>query len=163
MITVGRINDLSLAAQIINEGHADLVAMGRALLADPDLPKKSLRDKTDENRKCLACNQGCRLNLSDEVSCLQNARTGRKATLNYSPVSRRNRKKILIAGAGPAGLEAPCVLSERGHHVKIYEQRHEPGGTFLLASKPPFKEGMLEVIRYRLKHLRNLDVEIIVN
>lgn len=163
VIAVGRINDLFLASQIIKEDHADLVAMGRALLADPNLPRKSREGKTDAIRRCIACNQGCRLNLKDEVLCLQNPRAGRETMLNYSPVAPGDKKAVLIAGAGPAGLEAACVLSERGHHVKVYEQRGEPGGTFLLASKPPFKEGILEVIRYRLNRLRKLGIEINTN
>ena len=163
VITVGRINDLSLAAQIINEGHADLVAMGRALLADPDLPGKSMEGKNDEIRRCIACNQGCHSNLTPEVFCLQNPRTGREAALIYTTVSSSYRKNVLVAGAGPAGLEAACVLSERGHRVQLYEQSSEAGGTFLLASKPPFKQGILEVIRYRMNRLRDLGVEINVN
>ncbi|UCG93587.1 MAG: FAD-dependent oxidoreductase, partial [Candidatus Aerophobus sp.] len=163
VIAAGRINDLSLAAQIISKGNADLVAMGRALLADPDLPKKSVEDKSDEIRRCIACNQGCRSALVQEAYCLQNPRTGRESTLTYTPVSSSRRKTVLVAGAGPAGLEAACVLAERGHHVKLYEQNSEPGGTFLLASKPPFKEGILEVIRYRMNRLKSLGVEIRLN
>ena len=67
---------------------------------------------------------------------------------------------VLVAGAGPAGLEAACVLSERGHRVQLYEQSSEAGGTFLLASNPPFKQGILEVIRYRMNRLRDLGVEV---
>lgn len=163
VIAVDRINDLSLAAQIISEGHADLVAMGRALLADPDLPNKSLEGRFDEVRRCIACNQGCRSNLNDETFCLQNPRTGREATLTYAKVYSNDRKKILVAGAGPAGLEAACVLAERGHYVKLHEQSSEVGGAFLLASKPPWKTGMFEVIRFRMNRLKDLGIEINLN
>jgi NADPH-dependent 2,4-dienoyl-CoA reductase/sulfur reductase-like enzyme len=163
VIAVGRINDISLAARIINEGHADFVSMGRSLLADPDLPKKAFEGKMDQIRGCIGCNQGCHSKLVKETMCLQNPRTGRENVLFYADVSPEERKTVLIVGAGPAGMEAACVLSERGHRVKLYEQKTEIGGTFLLAAKPPKKEGILEVIRYRKNRLKELGVEINLN
>ena len=165
VIAVGRINDLVLASHIITEGHADLVTMGRALLADPDLPVKSKEGRSDDIRRCIACNQGCRGGLAKEegVYCLQNPRTGREGTLHDGPVSIGDRKTVLIAGAGPAGLEAACGLSERGHRVKLYEQRGQAGGAFLLASKAPYKSAVYEVIRYRMNCLKKLGVHIEFN
>jgi 2,4-dienoyl-CoA reductase-like NADH-dependent reductase (Old Yellow Enzyme family)/NADPH-dependent glutamate synthase beta subunit-like oxidoreductase len=160
VITVGRINDLSLAAAAITNGWVDMVAIGRALLADPDLPLKSLNIKQKEIIKCIACNQGCSGKVGNEVSCLQNFRTGREYLPMVKQVALKIKKKVLIVGAGPAGLEAACILAEKGHEVQVYEQRNEAGGTFLLACKPPFKDGFLEVIQYRLRLLRSLGVKI---
>jgi 2,4-dienoyl-CoA reductase-like NADH-dependent reductase (Old Yellow Enzyme family)/NADPH-dependent glutamate synthase beta subunit-like oxidoreductase len=160
VITVGRINDLSLAAAAITKGWVDLVAIGRALLSDPDLPLKSLDIKQEEIRKCIACNQGCNGKAGNEVSCIQNPRTGREYLPEVKQVALKARKMVLIAGAGPAGLEAACTLAETGHEVRVCEQQKEAGGTFLLACKPPFKDGFLEVIQHRLRKLRSLGVEI---
>jgi NADPH-dependent 2,4-dienoyl-CoA reductase/sulfur reductase-like enzyme len=165
VIAAGRINDISLAAQIIQKGHADLVTMGRALLADPDLPVKSQQGRFDDICHCIACNQGCRgaVTSGEPVVCFQNPMTGREGTLNYDQVSDSDRKTVLIAGAGPAGLEAACVLAEKGHLVKLYEKKSEPGGAFLLASKPPYKSVVYEAIRYRMQCLQNMDMEINFN
>ncbi|MHB8907643.1 MAG: oxidoreductase [Syntrophales bacterium] len=161
VIAVGRINDPRLAARIVTEGSADLVTMGRALVVDPDLPRKTQEGDLNLIRPCIACDQGCRApDVKQGISCLQNPRAGREETLHFEPVAPGSRKKILIAGAGPAGLEAACVLSERGHVVKIYEQESQAGGKLLLAARPPHKEAMLEVIRYRLDRLRRAGVEI---
>lgn len=161
VIAVGRIDDLSLAAEAIGQGHADMIAMGRALLADPDLPKKTWEGRKDEIRRCIACNQGCGTSLPQRVTCLQNPHTGRESTLAYAKVFPGHRKSVLIAGAGPAGLEAACVLSERGHNTMLFEQASEAGGNFLLAARPPFKEGLLRVVHYRMNRLRNLGTKMI--
>jgi 2,4-dienoyl-CoA reductase-like NADH-dependent reductase (Old Yellow Enzyme family)/thioredoxin reductase len=165
VIAAGRINDIALAAQIIQEGHADLVTMGRALLADPDLPVKSQQGRFDDIRHCVACNQGCRASVTrgEPVVCFQNPRTGREGSLSCAQVSETDRKTVLIAGAGPAGLEAACVLAEKGHRVKLYEKKSEPGGAFLLASKPPFKSVVYEAIRHRLQCLQKMNIEINLN
>lgn len=165
VIAAGRIDDIALAAQIIEQGHADLVTMGRALLADPDLPVKSQQGRFSDIRHCIACNQGCRAAVTrgEAVVCFQNPRTGREGSLEASPVSDTSRKTVLIAGAGPAGLEAACVLAERGHRVKLYEKNNEPGGAFLLASKPPYKAAVYEAIRYRIQCLQKMDIEINFN
>ncbi len=163
VIAVGRINDATMAARAIAGGSADMIAMGRALLADPDLPRKSQEGRWDEVRRCIACNQGCHSPTENQVYCLQAPRTGREDTLVFTRVSANDVKSVLIAGAGPAGLEAACVLAERGHHVRIFEQGREAGGKLLLAAKPPFKRVILEVVRYRLRLLRKLGVHIDFN
>ena len=160
VITVGHFNDLCLAASAVQKGRADLIAIGRALLADPDLPVKSLEGRNAEIRRCIRCNQGCSETAAAGVSCLQNFRTGREYLPVAEKVALKARKTVLIAGSGPAGLEAACVLAGKGHDVRIYEQKNEAGGTFLLACKPPFKDGFFEVVRYRLNQLRSLGVEI---
>jgi len=165
VIAAGRINDINLAAQVIQEGSADLVTMGRALLADPDLPAKSKQGRLDDVCRCIGCNQGCRAALSQGtgVTCLQNPRTGREWTPEVMPVTESEIKTVLIAGAGPGGLEAARVLSNRGHRVKLYERKNKAGGTFLLASKPPYKSSAYEAIRYRLHCLQKRNVEIRYN
>jgi 2,4-dienoyl-CoA reductase-like NADH-dependent reductase (Old Yellow Enzyme family)/thioredoxin reductase len=165
VIAMGRINDPLLAARTVSEGNADLVVMGRALLADHDLPKKASEGALNLIRPCIGCDQGCRAAevKQEGVYCLQNPQTGREETLRFTPVTPENRKTVLIAGAGPAGLEAACILSERGHRVKIYEQESQAGGKTLLAARPPHKEAMGEVIRYRLDRLRQAGVEIHLN
>ena len=165
VIAMGRINDPLMAAKVVEEGNADLVAMGRALLADHDLPRKAYEGALNLIRPCIGCDQGCRASevKQEGVYCLQNPLTGREETLRFTPVALGNRKTVLIAGAGPAGLEAACILAERGHRVKIYEQDSQAGGKTILAARPPHKEAMGEVIRYRLEFLHRAGVEIHLN
>lgn len=165
VIAMGRINDARMAARIVAEGKADLVVMGRALLADHDLPRKAYEGKLNLIRPCIGCDQGCRASevKQEGVYCLQNPLTGREEALHFTPVAPENRKTVLIAGAGPAGLEAACILAERGHRVEIYEQEFRAGGRTILAAMPPQKAAMDEVIRYRLDCLHRAGVKIHLN
>lgn len=143
VIGVGRISDPVLADEAIAGGDADMIAFGRALLADPDFVKKAKDGRVSEIRPCIACNQGCieRLLLEmDTMTCTFNPECGQEFL--GSPMPPEKSKHIWVIGAGPAGLEAALTAAGRGHQVEVFEQSPAPGGQLLPASAPPNKEGL---------------------
>jgi 2,4-dienoyl-CoA reductase (NADPH2) len=162
VIAGGRINSPELAEQILEEGRADLISMGRALLADPGLPRKTAEGRTEDIRPCIACLQGCgrRLELDSElgITCTVNPAVGKEEELRITPADKR--KKILIAGGGPAGMQAAIVAALRGHQVLVYEEGDELGGQMLVARIPPGKEEIANLIDYLRIQVKKLGVEI---
>ncbi len=160
VIAVGRINDPVLAARILAEGKADLIAMGRALIADPYLPLKARQGRMEDIRKCLACNH-CRMRiiqLNKTMRCSINPEAGREreARISISP----KPKKVLIAGGGPGGMEAARVLTLRGHRVTLYEKGETLGGQVNLALLPPHKEELRNILDYLVPQMRKLNVKV---
>ncbi len=164
VIAVGRIKDPVMAERIIAEGRADLVAMGRAHIADPELAAKAAGGRLHEIRPCIGCCRGCIENvlaLSD-ATCVMNPEMGRESVLEKSPPPAGSRK-VLVVGAGPAGLAAARLLSLRGHRVVVVEERDRPGGAMVYASKPPGRSELWEMVEYFLAELARLDVDIRLN
>ncbi|MGI6487643.1 MAG: FAD-dependent oxidoreductase [Syntrophothermaceae bacterium] len=118
-------------------GKADLIGMARGLLADPDLPQKVMEGRFDEIRKCIGCNQGCldQIFRGKSCHCLVNVQAGREDDTRIRPVE--NRKKVLIIGGGPAGMEAARVAALRGHRVSLWEKSGTLGGQLRLAAAVP--------------------------
>jgi 2,4-dienoyl-CoA reductase-like NADH-dependent reductase (Old Yellow Enzyme family)/thioredoxin reductase len=162
VITVGRINHPSLAEEIIAEGKADLVAMGRPLLADPYLPQKALEGKEDWIRPCIACNEGCYNRIFEQldIQCSVNPVLGREMEI---PTEREPKaKKIFVVGAGPAGLEAAYAAWERGHKVSVIERSNELGGQLNLASIPPGRKEIELFKTFLLNRLKRTDVKVVM-
>jgi NADPH-dependent 2,4-dienoyl-CoA reductase/sulfur reductase-like enzyme len=113
VIAVGKIRNPSFADEIIQTGKADFVAVGRSLLADPDWPKKAEEGRVDEIRKCIACNQGCisRLFAGEDVWCTVNPETSRE--MEFARPLPEAKKRVFIAGGGPAGMEAARIATLR--------------------------------------------------
>ena len=160
VIAVGRINDPVLANEVVAEGKADLVAMGRALIADPYLPLKAKEGRLEDIRKCVACNY-CRKRigqLNRTLRCAVNAEAGRERDSRIVPSSRNRR--VMVIGGGPAGMEAARVLALRGHRVVLYEKGAKLGGQVNLAVIPPHKEELGNILDYLPSQLKKLNVEV---
>lgn len=160
VITAGRINDPVLADKIIQEGSADLVGMGRALLADPFLPEKARRGDFENIRMCIGCNycRHDRLDKNKKLRCAINAALGRER--EYALKEARERKRIFVIGGGPAGMEAAWTLKERGHEVVLWEKEVELGGQLRYAVIPPYKDELKNILQWLSYKLRKAGVEI---
>jgi 2,4-dienoyl-CoA reductase-like NADH-dependent reductase (Old Yellow Enzyme family)/thioredoxin reductase len=164
VIAVGRINNVLMANQVIESGKADLVAMGRAFLADPNFPRKALEGKLEEIRMCIGCNQGCRGRDRTKyltVGCIINPRTGReKADQEILPV--KAPKNIIVVGGGPGGMEAARVAALRGHKVTLIEEQRSLGGQLRLAAKPPGRGEFRYLIQWYRNQMSKLGVKLLL-
>ncbi len=159
VIAVDRINTPQLARQVLEQGLADFIAIGRGQLADPDFARKA--ETGEPLCLCLGCNQGCRKSVTKKaIYCVQNPRTGRENTLRFTPGPHLKGKKILIVGAGVAGLETAVDLALRGASPMVWERRNNPGGLMELAQLPPAKAPMSRMVEYRLAMARKLGITI---
>ena len=159
VITVGRIHDPDRAEQIVADGRADFVAMGRPLLADPDLPNKLLWSQAHRIRKCISC-ENCidAMEQRFSVDCAVNPRTGKERELTPGRADRS--KRVVVIGGGPAGLEAARVASGRGHRVTLFERNNQLGGALLWASiLHPENEPFLHYLRREIADAR-VDVRL---
>jgi 2,4-dienoyl-CoA reductase (NADPH2) len=140
VISSNRCSDPVLAERMLRQGVADLIAMGRPLIADPDLPRKALEGRVDEIRPCVACNQGCfdHIFAREPVACLVNPRCGQEVSLKAQSVAKP--KRVAVVGGGPAGMQAAVSLSARGHQVTLWEKEERLGGQLNLAAVPPGRE-----------------------
>lgn len=139
---VGRIVDAEMAERVIESGMADIVAMGRPLLADPDWGTKIAAGKACDIRRCISCNKGCTDAIQNRqfLSCVLNAENGYENSRSIRPAEQK--KKIAVLGGGPAGLEAARVAALRGHDVTLFEKTTSLGGQLNIACVPPRKEEM---------------------
>ncbi len=159
VIAVGRIHDPYRAEQIVAEGRADFVAMGRGLLADPDLPNKLVSGQPRRIRKCISC-ENCidAMEQRFSVDCAVNPRTGKERELTAHRADRS--KRVVVIGGGPAGLEAARVASGRGHRVTLFERNNQLGGALLWASiLHPENEPFLNYLRREIADAR-VDVRL---
>ncbi|GAA6152444.1 NADPH-dependent 2,4-dienoyl-CoA reductase [Pseudoteredinibacter isoporae] len=163
LITSNRINMPDVAEQVLLDEHADIVSMGRPMLADPEFVVKAYEQREDEINTCIACNQACLDHVfqGKTVSCLVNPRACHETLLNYTPVSVA--KRIAVVGAGPAGLAFATTAAMRGHNVTLFEAGSEIGGHFQLARRIPGKEEFAETIRYYQTMLTVHKVELRLN
>ncbi len=162
VMVVGRINDPVIADKIIKEKRADLICMGRGLLADPELPKKAKAGRLDDIRKCIACNT-CMQSIfrNGKIECLVNPTLGRENELVFQPAVRP--KNVLIVGGGPGGLNAAHITSKRGHFVDLYEKNNQLGGQLLYAIKPYFKKELSLLLDYLLFQIEKENINCHLN
>jgi len=157
-----RINDPVVAEKIVADGQADMTVMVRALIADPELPKKAREGRLEEIRRCIACNQECRRgNRLGAVACLQNAVVGHEKEWGVDTLTpAAKRKKVLVIGGGPGGMEAARVAALRGHRVTLYERKDALGGQINIEAKVPNREEMGNVVRFLRHEVERLGVQI---
>ena len=160
IIAVGRIRTPQLANQILEDNKANLISMGRALIADPNLPVKALQGKTEEIIPCISCNR-CILSIrKGALQCAVNPETGREEIFKLEKT--KHPKKVWIIGGGPAGIKAAEIAAMRGHQVTLYEKDEKLGGRFLLAAIPPKKQVLKEFTDHLTGQLKKLPVKIIL-
>ncbi len=138
VLAVGRINRPQDAESVLRSGQADLCGMTRALISDPDMPRKSQAGRADEVRACIACNQACigHMHMGVPVSCIQNPAAGRERRWKSLP-GVESPRNVLVAGGGPAGMKAAVIAAQRGHRVTLCEAGERLGGQVLLAQLLP--------------------------
>ena len=162
VMAVGRINDPLIANEIISQKKADMVCIGRGLLADPEMPAKAQEGRLDEIRTCIACNT-CMQSIfkRGRIECLVNPMLGREKEMAFIPTD--NPKKVMVIGGGPGGLNVAWVAAKRGHAVHVYEKRGELGGQLIPGSKPGHKAELQSLIRFQKKQADLFGVECHLN
>ena len=161
---INRINDPILADELIIAGKVDLVWMMRPLVADPELPKKAEEGRLDEIRTCIACNT-CHDILCQgwfhETRCAVNPDAWREGVAHLEPSLRK--RKVLVVGGGPAGMEAARISALIGHDVSLWEKDSKLGGLLNLAAIPPLKGEIMSIPRYYAAQFKNLGVKVELN
>jgi len=161
VIAVGRMDVPQVAEEALEQGKADMVAIGRGLLADPLWPKKVHERKVEEIRPCTGCHDGCLYRIGEvgkPISCALNPATGREKSYRLEKVDRP--KKVVIAGGGFAGMEAARVATLRGCKVTLYEKGNKLGGHGIAGSVPDFKRNIQRLLDWYTSQLTKLGVEI---
>lgn len=157
---VGRIIDAKMAERVIESGMADIVALGRPLLTDPDWGEKIAAGKACDIRRCISCNKGCTDAIQNRefLSCVLNAENGYENTRRITPCEKK--KKVAVIGGGPAGLEAARVAALRGHDVTLFEKTTTLGGQLNIACVPPRKEEMRRATQDLVRAVINANVHL---
>jgi NADPH-dependent 2,4-dienoyl-CoA reductase/sulfur reductase-like enzyme len=161
VMVAGRITDPHEAEEILRKGKADLIGLGRALLADPEWPKKAMRGEGEDIRKCIACNQCLDSVDRNALMCTVNPTLLDQGELQMVQPSRS--KEVMVVGGGIAGLEAARTAASRGHRVILYEEKAELGGQWRLAALPPYKKEFEKLIGHLHRGAKQAGVRIIVN
>jgi mycofactocin system FadH/OYE family oxidoreductase 2 len=164
VIASHQISSPQMAEEILEKGQADAVGFIRNLICDPDMVKKAREGRTEDIRYCVRDNKGCigRVNNNKAIGCIQNPETGYEHLILKGKDNKAvKRKKIIIIGAGPAGLEAARTAGERGHDVKVFESGPAIGGQINLIKKRPKRQGMGAIIIYLSRMLERFEIPVI--
>jgi mycofactocin system FadH/OYE family oxidoreductase 2 len=161
VLAAARIIDPAMAEEVLRRGTADLVGMTRALIADPDLPAKTLAGRREDVRFCTGANEGCigRLYQGLAIRCVQNPLVGHEAELAVVEPARV-RRRIVVAGGGPAGMEAARLAAERGHRVTLFERSDTLGGQVRVAAMAPGRAEYGRSIAWLARQLDRLGLEV---
>ncbi|GBC76817.1 NADH oxidase [bacterium HR08] len=159
VIAVGRLHDVEVAERVLREGKADLVAVGRGLIADPEWAKKVIEGRADDIRPCISCNYCVDfVSRALEARCTVNAELGEEFVFQVRPA--RQRKRILVVGGGPAGLEAARVAAERGHEVWLFEKDRRLGGKLHVSAAAPSKREIHRFTEYLIRQIEKHRVRV---
>ncbi len=164
VIAVGRL-DLELGERILEEGKADLIAIGRRLMADPDLPNKVAEGRLDEVIPCIGCMECIERLAFDErgegITCVVNPTMGRERAYRIKPVEQA--RNVAVVGGGPAGMQAAVVAAQRGHRVTLFERDVKLGGQLNIAALPPFKGDIFPWINFLVNQVEKAGVKVKLN
>jgi 2,4-dienoyl-CoA reductase-like NADH-dependent reductase (Old Yellow Enzyme family)/thioredoxin reductase len=156
-----RITDVATAARAVEEGHVDMVAMTRAHMADPYIVRKLMEGRVDDIRQCVGAGYCIdRIYVAGEALCIQNPATGREATMPHVIMRAPARRRAVVVGGGPAGLEAARVLAERGHAVVVFERQPRLGGQINIAARATWREALSGIVRWLEHRVQKLGVEV---
>ena len=160
-----RVGDLASANSAVAEGMVDMIGMTRAHIADPYLIRKHLDGREEQTRLCVGASYCIdRIYVGNDALCIQNAATGREATMPHViEPTKRAKRKIVVVGAGPGGLEAARVSAERGHEVVLFEAAAEVGGQVLLAARASWRRHLIGVTRWLNDEITRLGVTVHLN
>ena len=161
IVCVGRIHDPVFAEKVLADGHADMIGMCRAQIADPELANKAREGRLTDIRPCVACNQGCFERMYGGFGCIHNPAAGREKQLGSGTLKLvSHSRRVLVIGGGPAGLKAAETAARRGHKVSLYERRSCLGGQVNIAAKGAGRAELAEITRYLAQQIEKLGVEI---
>jgi len=157
-----RITDLATAERAVAEGHLDMVGMTRAFISDPHFPRKLMEGREDDIRPCTGASYCLDTVLAGiGTICIQNAATGREERMPHVvPRAEGSRKKVVVVGAGPGGLEAARVSAERGHEVVLFERSDRVGGQIHLTTKLGWRQGIAGIHQWLDSQVRKLGVDL---
>jgi 2,4-dienoyl-CoA reductase-like NADH-dependent reductase (Old Yellow Enzyme family)/thioredoxin reductase len=159
VVAAGRLDDPALAERALADGDADLIAIGRALIADPDWPEKVRTGRLGDVRPCIACNACVDLVArAEEARCAVNAEVGDE--LSWEVVAADEPRQVMVVGAGPAGMETARIARLRGHDVSIWDREPELGGKLDVASRAPSKATVLAFRDYQARQIAALGVHV---
>ena len=162
-MVVGRIMTLDHANHIVESGAGDMVSMVRALIADPELVNKAQRGEEDLVRPCIGSNMGCvaQLMATGKLSCVVNVAAAAESTVTFDPVGPAAvKKKVMVVGGGPAGLEAARTAALRGHEVVLYEATRQLGGQVSIASRAPHRSDLAAITDFLSREIERLGVRV---
>jgi 2,4-dienoyl-CoA reductase-like NADH-dependent reductase (Old Yellow Enzyme family)/thioredoxin reductase len=165
VVAAMRIDDPTLADRLIGDGHGDVVAMARPLIADPELPNKAREDRLDDIRQCTSSNQECvahsEAHVKLPIRCLQNPAVGEEAKFGIGTTKRSGTpRSVTVLGGGPAGMRAAKVAAQRGHRVRLYERADRLGGQILSILEVSTRANYVGIIRYLSRELDRYDVDV---
>ncbi|MTD13424.1 NAD(P)-binding protein [Nakamurella sp. YIM 132087] len=159
VITVGRLDDPELAARAVTEGAADIVLLGRTLIAEPDWPEKVRTGRLDDLRPCIACNACVDLvGRGERARCSVNPEAGRERTWTMLPTPAPRR--VMVVGSGPSGMEAARIARLRGHRVSLFERSGLLGGKLDVAGTAPSKREVLRFRDFQAAQMHRLGVDV---
>ncbi|MCO5962601.1 NADH:flavin oxidoreductase [Sinorhizobium meliloti] len=154
-----KIPDVATARHAIASGKVDMVGMTRAHMTDPNIVRKIIEKREEDIRPCVGANYCLdRIYQGGAAYCIHNAATGRELTMPHSIAKAHCRRKVVVVGTGPAGLEAARVAGERGHEVIVFEAASDPGGQVRLTAQSPRRREMISIIDWRMSQCEKLGV-----